>query len=265
MDFLSCLKKQENCEFRVVVGDIQPDDDEHKFVELLNDDDDIYYITLNENLGYARGNNFLIKKGLEYYDDNFDYILVSNPDITIDNPFTLCTLKNTLELKENCSIIGPKVKKGLDIQGPYKEQTILKYIFYYLFPFVSIPYRKLIFSRKKYCLEEGEVWRVIGAFMLLKYETFKKVNFFDENTFLYWEEDILSFKLSKINQKVYYYPKIEIRHFHGGGKSTKYLSKYSIDSMRYYFTIRGYNKLLIDIAVHVSKLYNTMVRIFYDI
>lgn len=261
MDYLLCLKKQIKCEFQIIVGDIQPNEHEYEYVEQLINDHDIYYISIDENLGYAKGNNFLIHKGVEYYGDNFDYILISNPDIIIDNPLTLFTLKDILSHKKNCSIIGPKVKKGREIQGPYKEQTIIKYIFYYLFPFISVPYRKIIFHRRKYCTDEGVVWRIIGAFMLIKYDSLKRVNYFDENTFLYWEEDILSFKLSKINQKVYYYPRIEIKHYHGGGKSTKYLSKYAIDSMRYYFTIRGYNKLLINIAIYVSKIYNAVVKI----
>ncbi|WP_296879687.1 hypothetical protein [Thomasclavelia sp.] len=206
----------------------------------------------------------MIKQGLKYYGDIFNYILISNPDIYLENPLTLSKLKMILYNKKNCAVIGPKVIKGKEIQGPYKEQKLFNYILYYLFPFISVPYRKIISTKTKYRSQEGYVWRIIGAFMLIDFQTFKKVGFFDEHTFLYWEEEILSYKLNRIGQQVYYYPNISIKHYHGGGSESKFISNHSLDSMEYYFKLKGYSCLGINCAKKIIKYYNYLIKIYYN-
>jgi GT2 family glycosyltransferase len=66
----------------------------------------IKYITFDKNIGYANGNNFLIKTA--FLMDNFDYILISNPDIRIIDDNVLNELVKKMEIDNKIGIIGQK-------------------------------------------------------------------------------------------------------------------------------------------------------------
>lgn len=51
--------------------------------------------------------------------------------------------------------------------------------------------------------------------MLVDLEAMESVDWFDENTFLYAEEQILSEKLQKNGYKVLYLPYVSVLHYHG--------------------------------------------------
>lgn len=246
----------------IYIGDIQPNKNEKKMLEKYKNiykNTEIHYLELDENLGYARGNNKIVKKALE--NNNYNYIIISNPDIDINNNNLIDELVSKIMKIDDCAIIAPKVitEQGRQ-QGPYNKQYPIIYILKYLFPIIWYPFWKYREYKIVKYRKTKKVWRVIGAFMLLDMKEFLNINMFDENTFLYWEEDILSYKLEKRKKHTYFEPSISVSHLHGSnGKSQ--ISKYDMESMKYYFRFAGYNNTTIKFCEVSVKFYNKICSI----
>lgn len=194
------------------------------------------------NGGFAKGNNtgFLLSQHL--FSD--PYILFSNNDILFDERFKLDELIRCFEYDSSVSVVGPVVI-GLDgkMQSPYKYQNIYQRWCWKLFFW---PFDKLLRPGKK---NEGDiievsgscfVYRIIGAFMLCKSVDLSECGAFDENTFLYAEEMILSERMSNIGKKFYYFNGCTV--IHEGGLTTKKASN-DVERLRekfkseiYYYT-----------------------------
>jgi len=156
-----------------------------------------------QNLGYARGNNL----GIEALKENFDYIIISNPDISIEEK-TIKKCIDEIEKDRNIGIVAPRifVNGKPDKMSSWKERSFgsdiinsLGFLQIILYPiYIKGQYRKKDFEKNI-----TEVECVSGAFFIIKYETLKKVNFFDPNTFLFYEEDILCKKIREHGYKIF--------------------------------------------------------------
>lgn len=174
-----------------------------------------YTIFLNENYGYAIGNNYGLKMAKQL---GFTYSLISNNDIIIEKPL-IELLMNELEADKQLALIGPKII-GIDgeQQGPYNKPTLFDQFWVPLFlPFFMIINKLTVNSITKKLAVKNEryPYRVMGCFMLLKTDIMDEVGYFDENTFLYAEELILSEKLIAKGYKTGYNPNVYIKHMHG--------------------------------------------------
>ena len=69
------------------------------------------------------------------------------------------------------------------------------------------------YSEKNYKQNKLEVECVSGAFFVIKYNVFKKIGYFDENVFLFYEEDILASKLKKLGYKEMSLNYVSFKHF----------------------------------------------------
>lgn len=67
-------------------------------------------------------------------------------------------------------------------------------------------------KRESHKYESGKVYRVYGCCMLLKNKPLHEVDYMDERTFLFYEEDILAERLSKIGAYSYYCANTDIVH-----------------------------------------------------
>ncbi len=253
-------QKISNC--YIYIGDVQPSYDEekniNKYIENIGGKNVINYFTIDKNLGYACGNNLIIKKAMMHI-DNIDYVVICNPDIRVQNENLLSDLLKKMKCINDCAIIGPKVITPSNRQqGPYLEPNIKLYILKHFLPFLWYPFWLIRERHISKIINVQKVWRIIGAFMIIDFNVFNRIQFFDENTFLYWEEDILSLKLKSINKHVYFDPSCEINHVHGSN-GVKTVSRYDIESMSYYFSSSGENKIWIEIAKLSVKFYN-MIR-----
>lgn len=207
-------------------------------------DINIAYVKSDINLGFAKGNNLGFKVALKLY--KFDYVLFSNNDIRLKQ-FDISILIADIQKNTNVAIVGPKVV-GLDnkTQSPHKYRNIFQrwWKLLILYPFNEVIHKinnNYIIESDIICnAKRGYVYRVIGAFMLCDAAIFENINGFDENTFLYAEELILSEKLKTLGYRFYYDDRIEI--VHEGGFTTKkeipdYLKKLKkrFDSELYYY------------------------------
>ena len=121
-------------------------------------------IYLKRNIGYGRAINFAAKKV------NTKYFFVMNPDTTIYNQ----TLKNL--------IIAAEKKKLFGMMSPEH------------------------ISKKKSNLTNNNIIEkntLTGGAMLFNTKIFKKIKGFDENIFLYYEDNDYFTKCNKLNLKLY--------------------------------------------------------------
>lgn len=198
----------------------------------------ILFISTLENLGYAKGNNFGIKwaisKGLVS-----EFIAIINNDIIISNNYIFSDLINVYNSNFDIGVLSPKIihkSTGLQ-QGPYKKEFIFFIFLEAILPFLII-IRKYLEKKSNNLLKMRKVHRTMGSFLLIKSSFFKEIDFFDENTFLGSEEDIISEKLKKHNLNFYHYPNQFVIHDHGASTSLKpsfFIHKLFLQSKVYYF------------------------------
>ena len=156
------------------------------------------YIT-HKNLGMGAGNNL----GIEYA--KTDYVFILNPDVTLENS----TIENI--------ILASKKIFSFTILSPLSSNNIY-------------PNYKLI-DGKKINLETYEPFKVKsvdGYAMLLNKEKIEKLkenkdsNLFDENFFMYLENDDLCKRVIDNNENIYVIPNAKINHLGGKGVNLKY-------------------------------------------
>lgn len=152
---------------------------------------DIDYTSL-DNLGYAKGNNVGIEKALN---SEPDFIVVCNPDVDFSLDKFFMSISNVIETDDKVAVYGAEVK-GLK---NYTEDISLLSI---LFPF--------IYRLRDHKELSHELTRFHGCFFVINSSFFKySIPFFDETTFLYYEELLFAkkihgsgFKLRKLNNFV---------------------------------------------------------------
>lgn len=181
----------------------------------------IYFISSNLNLGYAKGNNF----GIKWAESNNllgDYIAIVNNDIILSNDFSFDKLTEEYKQQTDIAVVSPKIIQTDTnlMQGPYYKETLLKNVFEALFPFfIPLRIRKEQKWRQNIKTTQ-QVYRTMGSFLIIKKNLFKQIGYFDENTFLGSEEDILAEKFRAINKYFYFSPENTVYHNHGFTTST---------------------------------------------
>lgn len=223
----------------------------------------IAYYYADDNLGYAKGNNVGVDIANRFFDD--EYLLISNNDLIIPKTFSWWEIQKIFDSFSDVAIIGPRII-GLDggTQSPHKRISAFKYLFmyYWIKARTFEKYGDLDYDeRSKYC------YRVMGSFMFVRKNMFLQVNGFDENTFLYAEEMILSERLLAFNYKNYFLNDFTVIHGHDIDTSNKQKliagKKHMFNSCCYYFKeYRNTPSLLIqlakvnfEIALLIRKIY----------
>ena len=142
----------------------------------------IYFYISKKNLGYAAGNNFLLKKV------QTKYVLILNPDTFLKKKDIKKLILQIKILKKKFGIIGSS--DGAQI---ITREKIQDNIFY------NCDYVK-------------------GFFMLANMRALKKVKYFDESFFMYLEEIDLCKRIRENNYKIYAMQNFRIKHI--GASST---------------------------------------------
>lgn len=225
----------------------------------------ITFLVSKTNDGYAQGNN----KGLRlaYADNSVNNILILNNDILFVEDI-IPVLQEDLQRCERAAIISPTLYKkdlsSLDYNCCRKALSLKDIFVLYLFQFnmaVGLVKRiinnRMILQKLSFPLKDKMVQMDLpsGSCMFIDKTLFQSIGFFDPNTFLYCEEDILYKKISK--RGLINYLDTSIKCIHLGASSTSssssmFIQKCGIDSNLYY--LRTYTE--------ASCLYMLCMRIF---
>lgn len=220
-------------------------------------DNEIVLIDANENGGYAKGNNIGAAYSASTYGDSF-YIF-SNNDLEFPGKFDLEVLSQLVKSNPKIGIIGINIiTKDGDRQNPRLDKGFCSQMLLWDFNVLwfHCKLNKILWNLDLNNVE-GETGWVSGSFLFVNKEAFDIVDGFDEKTFLYCEEMIISEKMRKKGYVTYYYPNISIVHIHQGSQTRK--SRYIQHNSKKYFYHRYKNVpyflcVLSDVTYFISEI-----------
>ena len=213
------------------------------------ENDKVTVLEAEKNGGYDYGNNFGIRY-LQSQNEEFDYIIISNPDIQIEEKAIKHCL-DVLEENRNVAVCAPRMfnKEDKPIRrSSWKIRTfwldvvhntrLLEVLFYKVL-------RNGEYSEEEYKNEILKVEAISGAFFIIRYDVLKEIGLLDENVFLFYEEDILAQKLKAKGYETISLNSEKFIHFESQtiGKTLSYYKKMKqmyISKMYYHKT---YNKI----------------------
>lgn len=197
-----------------------------KLSEFYRNNTIVSVLCLENNLGFANGNN----EGIYYIKKHYStrFIAVMNND-------TLIIQKNFLEIvvneyeKSGFSVLGPQIctKDGIITSSPveYIVDTKKKALVLLLKRRIKLLLNKLYLNRlihdvgmvtkhsgKYNNLQRYENVKLHGACWIFSENFFKKFNGINSTTFLYFEEDILYLEIKKKGLLTVYNPELKIIH-----------------------------------------------------
>ncbi len=204
----------------------------------------------NNNLGNGAGINCGLKNA------NTKLVLYLDIDTVLSKNF-FEILSNTIKEIQDFAVIAPK------IDGFYNDQKIRKTGNLSLIRFY---YNKFFFNIslvKNKSMNIKDVFFVSGAIMLINKEnTFEKGIRFDENIFMFFEEDDFFHQCFKLQKKIYLIENLRANHFDGSIniKSLNYecFKKWHWERSKYYFLNKHYNKILIFLLALKSSIKLTL-------
>ena len=224
------------------------------------------------NEGYARGNNL----GLKYLTEKgCDYCFVVNPDVYFEEN-VIQTVVDYLVQNPNyaivtCAQVDPLSRKPSCQYGMRLYDTFwLHFLNYFNF------FRHYYLLRKYYVYsydstnrEIIEIAEALGSFFGIRMEYFPEGNVLDEGTFLYWEEQLLGFKVKQMGYKIGFVSICIYEHRHTlysattNDKSLK-LFRYNLLSQRYlqkkYLHFNAVQKIMIRLAEKVAIVERWLIK-----
>lgn len=211
--------------------------------EKYGENEKIVLIKSDENLGYAKGNNLCLEYAKR---DGCDYVLISNNDIIFQNG-SIDTLLGDIQTGEYL-LVEPFIRnKDGSVQVCVKKE---RPIFRQYMQF-STYLQNLVSNRKKRAYyknlqpeEKSRVYWASGACFIADMKKFESIGFFDPNTFLYFEEYIISEKAVKNGLSIGFDPAAQVIHYHGassGGSANLVTRLANFESEIYFFT--NYRKI----------------------
>lgn len=233
--------KDYKCLNRIVVVDNNSTDNSYEMLKKL-ETKKIIILKNRKSKSYASGLNlgakYLIKE-LESCN-----IIFSNSDIIIKQEEDLIKLSKDIG-KYNIGVVGPIIKEGSNFNRGWPLSNVKEEILYNL-PWINRYFKKKYetYSESHYQEELAIVGAVSGCFFLVNSDLLKEIEFFDENTFLYYEEKILSRKIEKTAYQIAVDTTVQIIHNHSVtiDKAESRINKYKIlkESQKYY--VKNYLK-----------------------
>ena len=193
-----------------------------------------------ENNGYAAGNNEAVRY-LERECGLPAFIMISNPDVEVSEEAVKACV-DFLQAHDDFAVAAPHMHrpdgKPHHLAG-WRERGML----------CDIAYSSGLLSRTVGMYRETypqEHWNtpfsavdcVSGAFFAVKGKAFKDAGFFDEKTFLFYEEDILGFRLKRLGYREAVLNDYTFIHREGvsAGRHIRYIRKYlAMQKSRIYF------------------------------
>ena len=206
-------------------------------------------IIKNKNLGNGAGINCGIENA------KTKYVLYLDIDTILSDNFFI-KLENAVNVVQGFAVIAPKINNFYDDKKlkRYGNLSISRFF-----------YNKFFYKIKKETkLPENvnHVFFVSGSIMLIDKELILDKNIrFDENIFMFFEEDDFFHQCFKLNLKIFLIDNIEAIHLDGSvlDNTLNYecFKKWHWEWSKYYFLNKHYNKILISFLAlkNLTKFY----------
>jgi len=254
----SVQKAIENIDAQIIVVDNNSPDDSCEMVKTLFPK--VILIENNENAGFPKGNNIGVQQA------RGKYICILNPDTVVAED-TFEKILAFAEKQEKLGIIGcklidgtgkflPESKRGV----PTTSVAFAKFFgLYKLFPKVKA-------FQKYYAqhLDEnttGKVDILVGAFMVLKRETYQQLGGFDQRYFMYGEDIDLSYSALKLGLQNYYFAETSVIHYKGEStvKDQKYRQRFQ-EGMELFYAKHMKSASLFTLFIKMGMLFFSVFK-----
>lgn len=198
----------------IVVVDNHSTDNSFEILK-RREDSKITVISTERNAGYAAGNNVGISELRKKISPT--YIIIANPDVTFDEEFIMETLTCFYQKKDAAAVSGVMISNA-NFNNPkiaWKRPAYTDLILSNL-----LILRRIIGDRTNYGNEYLKSERFVkvdaipGSLFIVKNEDLQRVEDLDEDTFLYEEENILSYRLYDIGKAIYLASNVTYHHNH---------------------------------------------------
>lgn len=205
----------------------------------------ITIIDSGENKGYS----YALNVGCKYLIDKYKSlnIVISNSDIIIESELDIKDLNSYISTKN--VIVGPTIIQGNDLNRGFKIpspwQDIKQNIVFFGKRVLA---KELSYPDNYYHKDISKVDTVSGCFFMISSKHLEDMGYFDENVFLYYEENIMGIKTKKLGKNIIVCNNVDVIHDHSVSidKSLKRIKKYDIlKTSQEYFekTYNGANKI----------------------
>lgn len=219
----------------------------------------ITIIDSGENKGYS----YALNVGCKYLIDKYKSlnIVISNSDIIIDSELDIKDLNSYISTKN--VIVGPTIIQGNDLNRGFKIPTPWQDIKQNIVFFGKrVLAKELSYPDNYYHKDISKVDTVSGCFFMISSKHLEDMGYFDENVFLYYEENIMGIKTKKLGKNIIVCNNVDVIHNHSVSidKSLKRIKKYDIlKTSQEYFEKKynGANK----IELFFLKVFRYLTRI----
>lgn len=230
-DTIDCLRSLNNINYdnyKIVIVDNNSNGND---AEILSKESGFELFALEENIGFAGGNNIGIEFAMK---NNADYVLLLNNDTIVEEDF-LCKLVETAEKDNRVGAVGGKIFY-------FDDKEKLWYAGAKINKFNGKTYHEGVNKNdsKKYSIEK-ETEYITGCMMLVSKEAIEKVGMMDDSYFLYYEETDWNVKIKQAGYKLMYNPSSVI--YHKISQSTKELNYIMVcyyDRNSYHFIMNNF-------------------------
>lgn len=224
---------------KIVIVDNKSSDNSLKELKKL-ENKRIVVIDSGENKGYS----YALNVGCKYLIDKYKEckIIVSNSDIIIQSENDI---KDLFELvKGKNVIVGPTIIEGNNLnRGWIVPKPMDDVAMNVLGLYKKYQKRHLMYQDSYYNKDISKVGTVSGCFFAISSKHLEEMGYFDENVFLYYEENIMGVKTKDLGKNIIVANNIDVIHDHAVSidKSLKRIKKYDILKNSQYYFEKTYN------------------------
>ena len=217
---------------KVVIIDNCSTDNSYKYLK-DKENETIKVIRSPKNGGFAYGNTVAAKYLVESC--NPEYILFANTD-TIFNEEDVIKALEQLNNDEKLGLISLRVlsPNGEEENSCWRHKTFKEFLLNCFWIYRRKHFKDYLIKSNDETMSYVDVVR--GSWMLFKANALVDANYFDDNTFLYYEEDIIAQRLQRANYKVGVMNHVFYIHNHIQSNNNNYprLQKILYTSLSYY-------------------------------
>ena len=240
--FLDSVPAASSADPLVIVADNKPDGVAEKIVR----EHGASYLALPQNAGYGGA----INAAIATFDDDVEWILVSNPDIVLGEG-SLDELVRVGEADPTIGSLGPLVYTDGEIYPsartiPSLRTGIGHALFANLWP--SNPWSARYHSDNELPPRERDAGWLSGSNVLVRRTAYDAIGGFDDKYFMYFEDVDLGYRLSKSGWRNRYVPSAQVSHSGAHSTDTEGSSKKMVNvhhQSAYRFLSRKYSGVLL--------------------
>ena len=213
--FVKAIKEYAAFQQILLVDNHSTDDSYQIFREAFSQEEKIILLQAEKNLGYASGNNLGLRYGVEQV--QAELLFLANPDVSFSED-VVTRLREFYQSQrvETLGTMAPVmlVPNRKQENSAWKLPTFADCLLATEVGLDKIASFRQRYSKQRFSESPIPVEVLPGSFFAISAKALKAVDYLDEGTFLYGEENILAHKLLQQGYTNYLLPDIQYLHQH---------------------------------------------------